>query len=245
MIKNIVTAPEDALFIHESPKNPISTGLLTPKQARIVTLIVAVISLILYIFLGTWPLIFGLTVMLVGFISAYQETSLKSMAVVEVLSHSLMLAALPFMIGHFAFTKQFNQAFFWLLGFILAVSLYEKLDQPTTRKQDNTISRRSQTTAHLNKRTINILMLMMLIIAILTGVVALFIDTLIPMWVAILILVMGIILSIPRVIKTLNAGGNLAKQGVFKQAMEAAAALGLFLQFLIPWISKLLSIELF
>lgn len=245
MINNIISAPDDALITSDSAQNPISVGLISPRQARIAAFVIALISLILYLVLGTWPLVFGGSILVVGALASPQRSTSKAGVMLQLLSRSLVLAVLPYMSGYLTFTEEFTQSWFWLLVFVLAVKLYGELDQLTTSKQEDTTRQISHTKTPLDKRTAHALMLIMLVMAVFAGAGALFIKALIPMWSAILILGLAIVISIPRVIKLSNGTGSLRMMGIFKNSLEAAAALGLFLQCIVPWLSQWLAIPPF
>lgn len=244
MIANIYSAPDDALISSKSPQNPISNGLLTPRQARLAALIVALATLILYSLLGIWTLIFGFTLIVLGFFSASQRIARKTDPAIDLFTDVLILAGLPLLISHFAFATAFNQALFWVLAFVLSICWYGKLDQPAADMQRNPNGQSPPISMHFSKRTAHVLTLTMLVIAVFTGAVILFIKALVPIWVAILILVLATIFSIPRVLRKLNAKGSLTIQGIFQKSLETAAVLGLFLQFFVPWLLQFFSIPL-
>jgi len=67
ILHHIEDAPDDALNTLENTHNPIATGSLSPKAAKFTGLIVVILSLSLFTLLGTWPLILGLTTLVIGF----------------------------------------------------------------------------------------------------------------------------------------------------------------------------------
>ena len=100
MINDIEDAPDDALSIKKINRNPISSGLITPKTARILTFSVSILSAVLFSFLGLWPFLFGLISLLLSYLYSYRGVRLKTIAFFDILAHSLMLAGLQYLCGY-------------------------------------------------------------------------------------------------------------------------------------------------
>jgi len=80
----------------------------------------------------------------------------------------------------------------------------------------------------------------MLVTAVFSGLVSLIQIELIPTWVAVLIVILMVIFSLPRVIKSLSTTSSIPIRGAFHKPLESAAALGLVLQLLLPWLVQFL-----
>ena len=102
-------------------------GLITPKTARIWTFIVGVISAALFALLGTWPFIFGLLSLILGYLYSYRGVRLKTIAFLDVLSHCLMLAGLQFLTGYFTYSTTLVRNWLWPFLFVVCISVYGEL----------------------------------------------------------------------------------------------------------------------
>ncbi len=96
-INDIEDAQDDALDPKKAKRNPISAKDLGVPQAWILTGSSALLALVLAWLIG--PIVFLITLMTVvlGFLYSYKGFRLKSMPIVDVISHGLFLGTLPFL----------------------------------------------------------------------------------------------------------------------------------------------------
>jgi len=126
MINDVEDAPDDALEAHRAARNPISSGELTRREGWIASAAVAVVTLVLYALLGTWPLFFGAFTLALSHFYSWKPVRLKKWPVTDVLSHSLMLSGLPFLVGFFTYNSEPGPVWLVALGVTL-VSVYGQL----------------------------------------------------------------------------------------------------------------------
>lgn len=240
ILHHIEDAPDDALNTLENTHNPIATGSLSPKTAKFTGLIVVILSLTLFTLLGTWPLILGLTTLVMGFLTAYRGIRLNTNPVFDLLSYALMLGGLPFLVGFSSFDKNPYRMLSWPFIFIMAISVYRRIRNPRKHSSGETPESRRQSGSQLSERSRQILTWIMLVTALFSGLVSLIQIELIPTWVAVLIVILMVIFSLPRVIKSLSTTSSIPIRGAFHKPLESAAALGLVLQLLLPWLVQFL-----
>jgi 4-hydroxybenzoate polyprenyltransferase len=80
MVNDIEDAPDDAFSTNRVKSNPISSGLVAPKTARIAALLMGLSAAISFAGLGVWPFIFGMISLTFGFLYSVKYVQLKSMA---------------------------------------------------------------------------------------------------------------------------------------------------------------------
>jgi len=94
MINDVEDAPDDALNPRKIKRNPVSAGELSPGAARNASLVVAILAVILYAFLGLWPFLLGFCSLALGFVYSWRRIRIKNIAFLDLTSHCLMLAGL-------------------------------------------------------------------------------------------------------------------------------------------------------
>ncbi len=126
MINDIEDAPDDALEAHRAARNPISCGELSAREGWLASGAVALITLMLYALLGTWPFVIGAITLAFSHFYSWKPVRLKKWPVTDVVSHSLMLSGLPFLVGYFTYHTAPGAA--WLVALALTlVSVYGQL----------------------------------------------------------------------------------------------------------------------
>jgi len=245
MINDVEDAPDDALSNKKINRNPVAAGLITPRTAKISTFLVALISAILFAFLGLWPFIFGLVSLILGFLYSYRGVRLKTMALFDILSHCLMLAGLQFLTGYFSFENTLNQYWFWPFTFVMAISVYGELFNEIRDIENDRAAQLRHTAIILGDRAAHILMVIVLVIGAFSGVVSLTMINLIPGWVLLLMAVLSALFVLPPLFRIKQGDTSIAIQGSFQKPLERAAASALILQYLIPWLDQVLNLGLF
>lgn len=126
MINDIEDAPDDAREAARAARNPITSGELTPRQGWIATLLVGALTLGVYATLGAWSFVIGAITLLLSHFYSWKPVRLKAWPVTDVLSHSLMLSGLLFLVGYFAYGSQPGPV--WLVALSMTlVSSYGQL----------------------------------------------------------------------------------------------------------------------
>lgn len=245
MINDIEDAPDDALSSKKINRNPVSAGLITPKTARLWTFIVGAISAVLFALLGTWPFLFGLLSLILGFLYSYRGVRLKTIAFLDVLSHCLMLAGLQYLTGYFTYTTVLVRNWLWPFLFVVCISIYGELYNEIRDFEGDQAAQLRHTAIILGSRTSHILMLAILMLGVLSGIVSFLFINLIPFWVFTVMTILAILFLFPQVIKLRRGNSSIEIQNAFQKPLQQAAALALLLQFLVPWLDQLFHLGLF
>jgi 4-hydroxybenzoate polyprenyltransferase len=245
MINDIEDAPDDALSSNKINRNPVSAGMITPKTARIWTFIVGVVSAVLFAFLGTWPFIFGLISLILGYLYSARSVRLKTIAALDILSHCLMLAGLQYLTGYFTYADRFNRIWFWPFAFVVSISIYGELYNEIRDIKGDSAANLRHTAIVLGSKVSHGLMLVILIFGIFAGFISFIVIDLIPFWVFIIMAVLAALFIIPPMLKVRRGDSSIAIQGAFQKPLEHAAALALILQYLLPWLNDVLHLGLF
>jgi 4-hydroxybenzoate polyprenyltransferase len=239
MLNDIEDAPEDAFSEKNFDRNPISSGLISPHTARIATFVVGVTSAVLFALLGLWPFIFGIASLMLGFLYSFKSIRLKAMPYVELISHSLLLAGLPFLCGYFSFNITLNRFWFWPFIFITAVNMLIVLHGELSDLARDQKARLRQTAVQLGQRAATNLLIALVILVLSAGVFTFFVINLVPAWVILVAAILAIVLILPGYIKVRGSDPEVSVQEFFRKPLERAAALALILYFLLPWLNQI------
>lgn len=245
MINDVEDAPDDALSQKKADRNPISAGLITPKTARVASFLTGLLAAALFAVLGLWPFIFGLITLVLGYLYSYRGVRLKTMALLDILSHCLMLAGLQFLCAYFTYATRLERNWFWPFIFVMAISIYGELYNEIRDIEGDRQANLQHTAIILGERAAHILMTIVLVIGIFAGAVSLILIELIPLWVFFLMAVLAALFVLPKALRIRRNDSSMAIQGSLQKPLERAAALALFLQYFLPWISALLNLNLF
>ncbi len=245
MINDIEDAPDDALSPSKINRNPVSAGLITPHTARIATFLVGIISAVLFFLLGTWPFVFGLLSLVLGYLYSFRGVRLKTIAFFDVFSHCLMLAGLQFLCGYFTYATRLNQHWFWPFTFVMSISIYGELYNEIRDLEGDRAAQLRHTAIVLGDRFSHILMLTTLVIGIFSGAISFIVIDLIPLWVFIIMAILAAIFVLPPALKLRRSDSSMAVQGALQKPLERAAAIALLLQFILPWLDQIFKWGLF
>ena len=240
MFNDAEDAPDDALSDHRMHRNPVSAGMLTPRAANTASYTAAALATVLYATLGWLPFALGLFCLLLGYIYSYRDIRLKNIALFDLLSHCLMLAGLQTLTGYFAFQDRINAKLLFPFLFVVSISAYSKLSNEIYDFEADKRSLLRHTAIALGKKRAQLLMMFLLYLGIICGAISLFFLEIIPLWVMILMGVLAAIFSIPVLLKLQKSSASQEIQTPLYKTLERAAALGLLMQFMIPWFLQFL-----
>ncbi|MEI6462555.1 MAG: UbiA family prenyltransferase [bacterium] len=137
MFNDVEDAEEDYLNEKKRKRNPVAAGIISKGEGYVYCILVAVISLVLYAFLAfqsgnIWPLIAGISILIVNILYSYRATRLKNIPVLDLISHGYMLAGGQFLV---AFLTGFNitegkqlPISFLLFPVLMIASVYGQLE---------------------------------------------------------------------------------------------------------------------
>lgn len=240
MINDIEDAPDDAFSAKNQQRNPVSSGMISPRTAWIATLVIGLLTAGLFALVGFWTFVFGVANLILGLLFSIKSVRLKAVAFIDLLSYGLMLAGLPFLCGYAAHTSRLNRIWFWpfffLLSIIILIERQDKLKEieRERREQDQ------HAEFHIGGRAASGLAIGLLIMGVVTGAVSFFLIDLIPAWVIVVMAILVIVFVFPIWMKVRRDGmPGISVQSAIQKHVERAAAFALVLQFLFPWLVQL------
>ena len=245
MLNDIEDAPDDAFSVKNYQRNPVSVGLISPKTAKIAMLLTGLISVGLFALLGFWPLIFGITCLILGIMYSVKTIRLKTMTIIDIISRGLLLGGLPFLCSYFAFASTFNRIWFWPFLFVMSSTAFWEHHDEGRGAQDGRPSRLRQALLGLSERSASVVMIAMITLVTSSGVISFFLIDLVPAWVVLTITALLALIFVPLHLKTRRSESPQVMGGYIISAVERAVAIGLMLQFLLPWLDRLLDLGWF
>lgn len=200
MYNDIEDAPDDALNPDKAKRNPLSAKTLSWRSAFAATFGVAALSLGLYSLINPLTFFLGLITILLGVFYSWRLVRFKSMPVVDLVSHSLMLGGLQFASAHFAFAPYNGLNIGWLAPFILIVtlSMYGELVNEVRDLHYDRKAGITHTAAIIGEPMTRMLMYLLLALAIGTVIFSTIIG-LIPLWLIAVSTGLGILLIRPSI----------------------------------------------
>lgn len=239
MLNDVQDAPYDAFNQGETRRNPVSAGLISTSDAKIATYLTALVALIFYAVLGWKVLLCGLFSLGVGILYSHRSMRVKTVALLDMASHCWLLAGLFMMSGYFAFQSQWSQELLFPFLMVVCLSLYGELSNELRHLQSQPLYTNRYTLVFLGERVTHILMILLLTVGSISGVLTLFFQKLIPLWVIVLIVILVGILVLPAFLKMSRSQSVLEMQMSFYKPLEKAAALALLVYYLAPIVINL------
>jgi len=242
MINDVEDAPDDALNPAKVKRNPVSCGDLSARSGRMASFATAVVSAVLYAWLGLWPLVVGVTCLIIGYIYSWRCIRLKSIPVADLISHGLLLAGFQFLAAYFAFGT--GPAWRWMfpLTFIVAISLYCQLFNELRDFEGDVQAGFTHTASLLGQRVAHVLMMTLLMIGVGSGAVTVFALGLIPIWVLVIAAVLATILLVRPLLKIRRHHSMVELQQPLQKPLEIGEAVAFAIWFVGPWVDSLLGI---
>ena len=133
MINDVEDAEEDATDPQKLKRNPIANRTLSRQEGYFFTNLGLVIALALYFVISLkssspLPLLCGLLLLVFDFLYSYRKIRLKNFPILDLISHSYMLAGGQFLVTYFAY--EHNLTLPALIAFlaVVAFSMYGELE---------------------------------------------------------------------------------------------------------------------
>ncbi len=236
MYNDLEDAPDDALDAKKVKRNPVTAGLISSREAGIASWLVAALALLLFAPLGLTVMLMGALCIALGFLYSYRPWRLKGIAVIDVVSHALMLSSLQLMCGYFAFADVLNTAYIAPLLSMTAASAYGQLfNQVRDFEVDREAGLRN-TAALLGKPRVQFLMQSLLTLAIAAGVWALVIQRMAPWWVFAFGLALLFVMVIPGVVRGVLKGNLQQAHAPVIYALPYTGTGMMIAWFVVPWL---------
>lgn len=236
MFNDIEDAPDDARDAKKIGRNPLTAGLISVRQANIAAFIVAAIAFGLYLPLGLTVAVLGILCVVLGFFYSFRAFRLKGMAVIDVVSHMIMLSSLQFLCGYFAFAEQLNTASIAPLLSMTAASAYGQLFNQVRDFEGDQLAGLKNTASVLGKPVAQTVMQSLLALAVLAGAYALFVGQIAPWWVFAFGLLLLVVVIIPGVVRGIRSGNLQQAHAPVIYALPYVGTAMMGAWFLLPWL---------
>lgn len=152
MFNDIEDAEDDARDPKKINRNPISAGRLSRKEGIKAAKVVLTASALLYFVSGFLPFITGLITLVLSHFYSWKKFRLKSMPLVDIISHVLMLGTLLVYSGFTVYSD--NLSAIWMVG--MAVALFSTYGQLFNQYRDLEADKKAglHNTASLMSKTV-------------------------------------------------------------------------------------------
>jgi 4-hydroxybenzoate polyprenyltransferase len=194
MINDVEDAPDDALNPAKQARNPIAAGTLSPLSGYTASFFTALAAASVYAFLNPTAFWLGIGCLVLGVFYSWRPVRLKRIPLIDILSHSLLLAGLQLLCAYCAFAPD-SDVRRWLppFVFVTAVSAYGQLFNEVRDLDFDRKARLTHTAAVLGPRIAQLLMVGALTAA--GGAVIYAIAfALVPWWALLLAVILGVVL---------------------------------------------------
>ena len=235
MINDVEDAPDDALTPAKAKRNPVSAKDISAGEARIFSALVAASSALTFALLGTWPFLFGISSLALGFLYSWRGVRFKNMLVLDFLTHCMMLAGLQFLSAFFAFSPYSNGEWFFPFLFVVCISGYGELFNEVRDLEGDRLAGLMHTASLLGRRTTSALMYLLFTMGVVSAILTILLAHLIPNWVLFWMAGLAFLFTIPPAVQVARKRDVIGSQESFQKPLEIAAAFGLIIQFIVPW----------
>ena len=241
MVNDVEDAPDDAMTPAKARRNPVSSGDISPRFARVLSFTVAVVATILYASLGLGPFLTGAACIVLAYLYSSRRVRLKSTPVADLVSHALILAGLQFLAAYLTFDggtfAQSASAF----ALVVAISLYGQLFNELRDFDGDLKAGVTHTASLLGRQTAYSLMMVWLSIGVASAAFSIWVARLIPVWVILVTVLLAGLLSWRRLPRVLHGQSTIELHTPFQKPVEIAAAIALLAWFAGPWAPSLIS----
>ena len=195
MINDVADARDDASDKLKAVRNPVSAGRISSEVGYIASFMMAFISAIIFCFLGTIPFLLGIINLVLSAFYSLKLIRLKGIPLFDLLSHGLILAGFQLLCAYFTLVPELKFNLNWILPFlfVMAISIRGQLFNQIRDFECDRKAGIRHTTAVVGIARAHYLMT-----ALLTAAGIIFISCLaigiIPFWVFLLIMLLGVIL---------------------------------------------------
>jgi 4-hydroxybenzoate polyprenyltransferase len=126
MVNDVEDAPDDALETERAARNPVTCGEISRREGWLASLVVGALALVLFAWVSPGAFWVGAWTVVLGLLYSWRVVRLKARPLIDLVSHVLMLSALLFLAGYFAYDQAPGGAWLVALGAALA-SAYGQL----------------------------------------------------------------------------------------------------------------------
>ena len=126
VINDVEDAEDDYHNLNKRKRNPIANGELTKKQGCLIGLLLVLVGLFLLLLISHLVFFVGLVLTLIGFLYSWKPVRLKSIPIIDLISHIICLGVLQFFIIYLTF-RHFDLFIIPFLMIIIPISLMTEI----------------------------------------------------------------------------------------------------------------------
>ena len=241
MVNDIEDAPDDAMTPAKARRNPVSSGDISPRFARVLSFTVAVVASMLYAALGVGPFLTGVACLALAYLYSSRRVRLKATPVADLVSHALILAGLQFLAAYLTFGGGTLARGASAFALVVAISLYGQLFNELRDFDGDLKAGVTHTASLLGRRTAYALMMAWLSIGVAAAAFSILVARLIPVWVILVTALLAGLFSWRRLPGLLHAQSTFELHSPLQKPVEIAAAVALLAWFAGPWAPSLIS----
>ncbi len=241
MVNDVEDAPDDALSPDKAQRNPVASGDLSQRFARLLSFVVAFMAAILYASLGLGPFVTGMVCLVLAYFYSSRRIRLKATPFADLASHALILAGLQFLSAYLTFDGGTVPQWASPLALVLAISLYGQLFNELRDFDGDLKAGVTHTASLLGRRTAHSLMMAWLLIGVASAAVSILIVRLVPVWVIVVTVALAALFSWRRLPSVLQARSTIELHRPLQKPVEIAAAIALLAWFAGPWAPSIVS----
>ena len=227
MINDVEDAPDDALNPAKQTRNPVSSGDLTPRTARLLSYLAAALAALLYASLGWRAMLWGWLCLALAYLYSARHVRLKTIPVADLVSHAMMLAGLQFLAAFDVFGAPQSWLWTFALVFVMSISLYGQLFNELRDLEGDVAAGVTHTASLLGPRAAHALMISCFVVGGIGGVLTVAVAHLIPAWVVLVMASLAALLCVPPALKVRRTHTTIELQEPFQKPLEVAGALAL------------------
>ena len=223
MINDVEDAPDDALNPAKVTRNPVSAGHISVPVAYAASFVVALMAGVAYFFLGPIPFGLGLACLAIGLVYSWRAIRLKSIPVIDLVSHGLLLAGLQFLCAYFTFAPNGGAQWIAPFIFVVSISLYGELFNEVRDLEGDLKAGVTHTAALVGERAAHVLMYSLLGAAGVSFAYSVAAG-LIPLWVLAVLIALGAVI-LARPILKMKRGSAMDLTGQLHVPIQIVGAL--------------------
>ena len=237
MINDVEDAADDALNPAKVQRNPVSAGRLHRRAAYVASFAVALLAGAAFYLLGPVPFWLGVVCLVIGFLYSWRPVRLKRIPIVDLISHSLLLAGLQYLCAYFTFASSAAGAQ-WIAPFVfvMSISMYGELFNEVRDLEGDLQAGVTHTAAVVGEKGAHVLMYALLAVGGISFAYSI-VAGLVPWWVLVVLFVLAAIILAHPILKMRRGSAvdlvgplHVPAQIVGALTMIVWVAVGTFLQ---------------
>ena len=233
IVNDVEDADDDAMDSSKINRNPVSCKLISKKTGYLFCLTTAVLAIAILAFINLPSLTTGILTLILGFLYSFKRVRLKSVPVLDLLTHSLMLAGMQVLLVYLAFSATSVNKVVLPFVAVTLISMYGALHNQLRDEVVDGKTKINNTAKLIGVRKTKLLMSFLFTVATATGLLWAFFYVKPNIAIIPLFLVFLTLLSAKSLRSCFKAKTAVDCQIYLHRPVEVAASLTLFIYFLL------------